>query len=422
MSETRVSLNASFKGANETRCRYRVLMGSAVSGKSVNVAIDLIRKLSMPEFRGCNLLVVRGVEVSHLNSTFAELCGAIERMGLGTVFDTKLNPLTIRNKETGNMVIFRGCNDARAIERLKSVTVPRGKITWVWVEEATELKASDFDIIDDRLRGELPEDHYYQITLTFNPINANHWIKSHLWDIENDDIFKHRSTYLENRFIDVDYKNRMMRRAELDPEGYKIYGLGEWGETGGLVFSNVEIGDYSERGFDHFTMGTDFGWNHCHATLLIGWKDGEPYVLQELVCTEKTIQEIITMLKERDFPQTVMMYCDSADPDKIRELRQAGYRAVAVSKETGLKAAGKQGYVYVQLMWLKERRLYIDGRCPATVKEVQAYKWQKDRETGLYTDEPVYGNDDAIAALRYSTEPIRKHRELKTINKELLGL
>ena len=204
--------NKHFQEPNENKSRYKVMLGSAGSGKSVNVAQDYIVKLSMPAFAGCSLLVVRGVEVSHLNSTFAELSGAIERLGLSDVWVSKLNPLTLRNTVTGNSIIFRGCNDQRAIERLKSVSVPSGKITWVWIEEATELRNTDFDIIDDRLRGQLPAGHFYQVTLTFNPINSGHWIKTALWDYESKDVYRHKSTFLDNKFIDHEYKARMLRR------------------------------------------------------------------------------------------------------------------------------------------------------------------------------------------------------------------
>jgi phage terminase large subunit len=75
-------------------------------------------------------------------------------------------------------VIFRGVNDARDREKLKSINFPHGKLTWIWVEEATELQESDVDILDDRLRGVLPNPNlYYQITFTFNPVSASHWIK-----------------------------------------------------------------------------------------------------------------------------------------------------------------------------------------------------------------------------------------------------
>ena len=54
---------------------------------------------------------------------------------------------------TGNSIIFRGFSDQRARERVKSINFARGKLTWIWVEEATELLEADVDILDDRLRG-----------------------------------------------------------------------------------------------------------------------------------------------------------------------------------------------------------------------------------------------------------------------------
>ena len=54
-------------------------------------------------------------------------------------------------------------NDDKQREKLKSITFQRGKLTDVWCEEATELTQADLEIIDDRLRGELPEGQFYQI-------------------------------------------------------------------------------------------------------------------------------------------------------------------------------------------------------------------------------------------------------------------
>ena len=51
---------------------------------------------------------------------------------------------------------------------IKSITFQRGKLTDVWIEEATEITQADFEIIDDRLRGELPEGLFYQIKMTYH--------------------------------------------------------------------------------------------------------------------------------------------------------------------------------------------------------------------------------------------------------------
>lgn len=406
--------NKIFKDANENTQRYRVMLGSAGSGKSVNLAQDYILKLSQAKYKGCSLLVVRGVEVSHLHSTYAELCSAIDRLGVSAIWERRLSPLGLKCTVTGNQIIFRGCNDQRAIERLKSVTVPQGSICWAWLEEATELKQSDMEIIDDRLRGVLPDNLYYQVTLSFNPIHSGHWIKKILWDYKDKNTFTHKSTYLDNRFIDTAYKERMLRRKEIDPCGYEVYGLGNWGEVGGLVLTAVQIDDYTGVEFDRYTMGADWGFNHFSAVLLIGWRDGSPYVIKEVAARFKTTAELIELCKAADLPRNVYMYCDSAEPDRVKQFQQAGYKAIPVHKEKNVTSN--------QITFLKNRVIYIDGRCNQLVKEIQAYKWQKDPLSGEYTDKPVEFDDDCIKALMYGCEPVRKAQRLQTMNKGVLSV
>ena len=406
--------NKKFHEANETQKRYKILMGSAGSGKSFNTAQDYILKLSDSKYTGCSLLVVRASEASHLNSTFAELYGAVSRLGLMDMWMINKSPMQMHNSSTGNYILFRGCNDLRATERLKSVTVSQGKLCWVWLEEATEIKASDFEIIDDRLRGELPDGFFYQITLTFNPITANHWIKRRLWDYDDGKTFKHKSTYLDNLFIDPEYHERMERRKILDPEGFKVYGLGEWGTTGGLVFTNYEICDINKRNFETLSMGVDFGFNHASVCLLLGHKDGNLYILQEVYTKGKTNAEFINLLNESKMPKNTAMYCDSAEPDRIKELKQGGFKAFPVKKD--------KNSVKSQIEYLRQRKIYIDGGCRNTVKEIQNYRYKKDSATGEYIDEPLELDDDAIAALRYGIEPYRREKKLKTFSKRWLGL
>ena len=73
--------NPVFRPVNEWRGRYRILKGSAGSGKSVNIAQDYIAKLSDPAYTGANLLVVRKIEETNRDSTFAELQAAIYKIG-----------------------------------------------------------------------------------------------------------------------------------------------------------------------------------------------------------------------------------------------------------------------------------------------------------------------------------------------------
>lgn len=206
----------------------------------------------------------------------------------------------------------------------------------------------------------------------------------------------------------------MERRKKVDPEGYQIYGLGEWGEIGGLVLKNWEVAEISQdlNDYDDIALGQDFGFNHANAILLLGWRDGNIYILRELYGFEKDSSDWIADADIMGIPKNKRMWCDSAEPDRIKMWKTAGYKAKAVSKE--------QNSVKAQIDWLKgqvtktkriNRRIYVHPSCVNTIKELQQWKWKKDERTGEYLDVPVPIFDDAMAALRYGVEGWRKSRE-----------
>ena len=403
--DIQIKANATFKEVNRSKKRYIVLKGSAGSGKSVDTAQNYILRLLTD--RGRNLVCIRKADVTNRDSTFAELSGAIFRMfgdNAEKYWTIKQSPLSLTCKANGNQIIFRGMNDDKQREKLKSITFQKGKLTDVWIEEATELTQADFEIIDDRLRGELPEGQFYQIRMTFNPVNKNHWIKKVFFDIPDPNVLTHHSTYLSNRFIDEAYKARMERRKLVDPEGYQIYGLGEWGEIGGLIFNNWEVEEVSQNfnDYDDTAIGQDFGFNHANAILLLGIKDDDIFILREIYEFNKDTSEIIEEAEAKQIPKNKQMWCDSAEPDRIQMWKKAGFRAKGVDK------GGSKGSVKSQIDWLKQRRIHVDASCVNTIKELQQWKWRKDEKTGEYLDEPVPFQDDAMASLRYGVEGWRK--------------
>ena len=403
-----LELNACFAEVDESDKRYIVMKGSAGSGKSVDTAANYIIRLMND--KGRNLVCIRKSDITNRDSTFAELSGAIYRM-FGDKADQywkiNMSPLKMTCKANGNEIIFRGMNDEKQREKLKSITFQKGKLTDVWCEEATELTQADFEIIDDRLRGILPAGLFYQIRLTFNPVNKNHWIKKVFFDIPDPDVLCHHSTYLMNHFCDDAYKRRMERRKIVDPEGYRIYGLGEWGEIGGLILKNWEVKEISQDldDYDGISIGQDFGFNHANAILLLGWKDGDVYILKEVYVFEKDTTEIIPLAENADIPKHKVMWCDSAEPDRIKMWKNAGFIAKPVKKT---KRAKDKSYVNGQIDWLKQRNIFVHPSCVNTIKELQQWKWQKDEKTGEYLDIPVAFQDDAMAALRYGVESWRK--------------
>lgn len=406
--EIKIQANPIFKEVNQSKKRYIVMKGSAGSGKSVDTAQNYILRLLKD--KGRNLVCIRKSDITNRDSTYAELSGAIYRMfgdKSDKYFKVTQSPLKIECRSNGNQIIFRGMNDERQREKLKSITFKKGKLTDVWIEEATELTQADFEIIDDRLRGQLPEGQFYQIRLTFNPVSKTHWIKKTFFDFEDNNVLTHHSTYLTNRFIDEAYKERMLRRKEVDPDGYRIYGLGDWGEVGGLILSNWTVKEVSQNlnDYDDVALGQDFGFNHANAILLLGWKDGDIYILKEIYLYNKDTAEIIEY-SEGKIPKDREMWCDSAESDRLKTWKKAGYRARKVSKE---KTTIKK-YQATQIDWLKQKKIFIDPSCVNTIKEISQWKWKKDEATGEYIDEPVAFFDDAMAALRYGVERWRKNK------------
>lgn len=398
-----IKANRVFKAPDQSQKRYIVMKGSAGSGKSVDTAQHyILRLMSDP---GRNLLCVRKSDVTNRDSTFAELQGAIFRMfgeDYKKYWYINSSDMRLECIANHNQIFFRGVNDEKQREKLKSIAVKRGKLTDVWIEEATELTQNDFEIIDDRLRGELPKGQFYQIRLTFNPVSSSHWIKKHFFDRADPDVFTHHSTYKDNRFIDDAYYRRMERRKEVDPDGYRIYGLGEWGEVGGLILTNYVVEDFdtSPERFDYMVNSQDFGYNHADCIGEVGFKDGELYLCREIYEFETDTGELIELADKRGFNKSLTMWCDSAEPDRIKMWRKAGYKARGVKKEPNS--------VRAQIDYLKLHKIHIHPSCVNTIKEIQQWKWKKNEKTNEYLDEPVNFFDDAMAMLRYSIEEERK--------------
>lgn len=290
--EISVGFNAGFREVNSTKKRYVMCKGSAGSGKSQDIAQILIIKLADPMYKGANLLCVRKIDDSNRESTFAQLKKAIK-----TIYGSRWeeywkvtsSPMKIYCKITGAVILFRGMKDENQRERVKSITNDEGNITWIWVEEATELTIEDFQILNTRLRGQLDNPNlYYQIICTFNPVSSTHWIKARFFDNPDENTLTHSSTLLENRFIDEQFKKEMEAEKDRDYEHYRVYYLGDWGQLGNVYFDNFKADVHVCKPFkipDNWTRFRCMDWGSYHPYACY-WcavdYDGTIYVYREL--------------------------------------------------------------------------------------------------------------------------------------------
>lgn len=375
------------------KSRYLVLYGGAGSGKSVFAAQKiLVRILTEQPHR---FLVVRKVARTLRFSVFSLFQDIIAQWNLTPLFKVNKSDMTITCMN-GNQILFAGLDD---VEKLKSIA----NITGIWVEEASELEQKDFQQLDLRLRG--PTKHYKQIILTFNPISALHWLKKVFFDFKKDNATIVKSTYKDNKFIDPEYVKVLEDLKNQDETYYKIYALGEWGVLGNLVFANYVIEDIplNDESYNAIYYGLDFGYNDPSALIKIGWKDSEIYVLDEIYERHLTNTELIKLCENR-VDKKHLIIADSAEPDRIKEFKKAGFRIQGCTK-------GKDS-VKFGIDWLKRRKIHIHPSCVNTIKEIQTYKYKEDKD-GNVLDEPVDFNDHAMAALRYGTELLRNTKEVR---------
>ncbi len=373
--------------------RYLVLYGGAGSGKSVFAAQKiLVRMLTEQPHR---FLVVRKVARTLRFSVFSLFQDLIAQWSLSPLFKINKSDMTITCINS-NQIIFAGLDD---VEKLKSIA----GITGIWIEEASELEQKDFQQLDLRLRG--PTKYYKQIILTFNPISALHWLKKVFFDYKKENATAVKSTYKDNKFIDPEYVKVLEDLKNQDITYYKIYALGEWGILGNLVFTNYVIEDIppNDESYNAIYYGLDFGYNDPSALIKIGWKDSEIYVLDEIYERHLTNTELIKLCESR-IDKKHLIIADSAEPDRIKEFKKAGFRIQPCTK-------GKDS-VKFGIDWLKRRKIHIHPSCVNTIKEIQTYKYREDKD-GNVLDEPVDFNNHAMDALRYATELLRDMKEVR---------
>jgi len=379
----------------------QIYYGGASSGKSVFVAQKLITGLMT--FIGFNVMVVRYIAATNNDSTFAELCKVINDWEIQDLF--KINRSHGGEKITcinGNQIIFKGLDN---VEKLKSTTFKTGPLTVIWVEEASEIKEKDFNQLRLRLRGQSKLLKF--IILSFNPIDADHWIKKRFFDIQHDNVFILKTTYKDNKFLTEEDRLLIESYETVDNYYYTVYALGEWGIIStARVFNNIKAWDfnYDDTSLESLCNGMDFGFVHAATLMRVGFREDKLFIYYELYFKGLTNSEFVEKVESAGFDKNLLIVADSAEPDRIKEFKQAGFNIVGSKKGKGSLKDG--------IDFIKNYEINIHKtNCPNAVREFPKYKRRELKDGTIVENEFVEIDDDTIAGVRYATEHLWKSRQ-----------
>ena len=400
--------------------RYLVLKGSRASKKSKNIAIRWI--LLLYEYEKANLLVVRKYSSLLKQSCRADLIWAIKKLGLQADWSIPKGEMTLTRKSTGQMILFRGVLEPDSIA---SIAVEEGVLNFVWVEEAYQIDTeADFYMVDESIRGEVPEGYFKQVVLTFNPWHEKHWLRGRFYvqkpgETLDDDVKyiegKQKSSpmalaltrnYTCNEWLDAADLENFERMKREQPSRYRVAGEGEWGVSGSTIYENWEVRPFQWRNlfyektpegkpkYEH-RIGLDFGYSHNTAgvRLLVDRPDRIIYVCEELYEQRLSTDEIYKRLTELDW-QREPIHADSEDPKTIKDLHKLGCtRIFGVKKEQGSVTSGIQE--------IRGYKIVIAPECENFEIEISHYAFKQD-PTGKQLPQPMKEWDHLMDAMRYA--------------------
>ncbi len=390
-------------------CRAVLLKGGRGSTKSSFASVEVILQLlAHPQ---CHAAVVRKVKDTLRTSVYAQICWAIDALGLGRYFTRMVSPMQVIYKPTGQTVYFFGLDDPG---KLKSLKVPFGFVGVLWFEELDQFAGPQEirNVEQSVLRG---GDYAFTIKSMNPPASPRNWANRYAREQQPGQVIHHsdyRST--PRAWLGAPFFEAAEHLRRTNETAYRHEYLGEVVGSGSAVFENVreaEITDAQARAFDRVYRGLDWGYypdpfayNECHydaarRTL---------YLFGEITARRLGNAQTADLIRARGRRERIT--ADSAEPKSISDYKAFGLPCVAAKKGPGSVEHG--------MKWLQSLdAIVIDPqRCPDTLREFLEYEYERDKSGEVTEGYPDMGNHH-IDAVRYALESVSTRRVAKATSR-----
>lgn len=356
--------------SDEQQKRIVVAQGGSRSGKTFNILIYWVYKLLQENNK--TLSIVRKTLPSLKNSVLKDLIQVLEMFGL---YDPNKFHKQEGYYELGTNIINWFSVDEP--QKLRG-----SKRDYLYCNEANELKIEDWNQLIFRTTD--------KVICDLNPSELSCWV----YDLEDrDDCYYFKTTWRDNPFVDENIIKELEGLKDKDENLYRIYSLGEKGIATTLVFNKFNTIEKIPPQARLLGRGMDWGYNDP-TTLIEVYIDGDTIYLNELLYSKGlTMPDIIHKLNELGIERTDTIWCDSANPQNIEELRRNKYNAKPVNKRSILHG--------IDLM--RRHHIFITQKSKNVFYEFGSYKWKTDKD-GHLLDVPQDEYNHSIDAARYVLE------------------
>lgn len=376
--------------------------GGRGSLKSSTVSILVVLLIMQEQNKNIHAVVLRKVANTIRDSVFAQYIWAIGELGAAAYWESKVSPMELIYKPTGQKIMFRGADDPM---KIKSIKVPFGYIGITHFEEKDQFagRSEIRTILQSTMRG---GDKYWNFESYNPPISRDNWANKDSLE-EREDRLCHKSTYLEapREWLGEQFILEAEHLRDTDERAYQHEYLGIPIGTGGNVFDKLELRDISDEEisrFDRIYQGVDFGWfPDPFAFIRLHYDRAREtiYLIDEIYQNKLSNEESSKMIYERGYTDARIV-CDSAEPKSV-----ADFRAMKLPAIEAVKGAGSVEY---GMKFLQRRTIVIDRkRTPHAYDEFVGYEYERNKEGEIISGYPD-ANNHLIDAVRYALEPANR--------------
>ncbi len=391
------------------------LKGGRGSTKSTFISCEIIK--GMMENPGTNAAAIRKVGQYLKDSVYEQLTWAIDKLGVGHLWKTKLSPMELVYIPTGQKILFRGADKPT---KLKSTKTRIGYIRYLWYEELDEFAGMEEirSINQSILRG----GEKFNVFYSYNPPRSQrNWVNEEAL-IERPDRIVHHSTYLDvpRKWLGEQFLIEAEHLKQVKPQSYEHEYMGVATGTGGEIFDNLEIRNIEDSeiaAFDRIRRGIDYGYSIDPFVYLVTHYDGKRkrlYIFDEIYKVGLSNRAAVRMINERTAFSSYII-ADSEEPKSIAEMRSLGLRIKGAKKGPD---SVEYGIKFLQSL----EKIVIDPvRCPNAKREFCQYEYERDQNGEFKARYPDKDNH-TIDAARYALEDDMSNRKARILSRKELGI